>query len=135
MDRPELSIERTYPVPAQRVYDAWTRPELMVQWYCPNPKLPLRAETDVRVGGAWVLHMDQMVVRGVYTDVDSPVVVAFTWKWDFDSGPGSQVRVELSPADGGTRMVLTHSQLEDAEDVKNHAEGWEGSLARLPRLL
>jgi uncharacterized protein YndB with AHSA1/START domain len=130
-----ITVERTYPVPVRRVYDAWTRPELMVQWYCPNPKLPLRAEADVRIGGDWVLHMDEMIVRGSYTEVDEPRLIAFTWKWDFDEGPGSLVRVELTETDDGTRLLLTHSRLEDAEDVKNHAEGWEGCFARLPELL
>ena len=80
-----ITIERTLAAGIQRVYDAWTKPELMVRWYCPNPALDLTAEADLRVGGDWV--------------------------------------------------VLRHTGFASAEDVANHAEGWEGCVERLPGLL
>lgn len=130
-----IHIDRTFAAPMQRVYDAWTRPELMTQWYCPNPAWELTAETDVRVGGDWVLRMGPHVIRGQYTELDEPRLIAFTWKWDEFDQPPSQVRIELTEVDGATRMVLTHTDLENADDVKNHLEGWDGCFARLPAAL
>ncbi len=130
-----ITIERTLAAGIQRVYDAWTKPELMVRWYCPNPALDLTAEADLRVGGDWVVAMGPNVVRGSYTELDEPRLIAFTWKWDFDDGTPTHVRVELTEAGEGTRLVLRHTGFASAEDVANHAEGWEGCVERLPGLL
>ncbi|HEY3002939.1 MAG TPA: SRPBCC domain-containing protein [Kribbellaceae bacterium] len=130
-----VTMERTLQAPAQKVYDAWTQPELMAQWYCPNPAWELKAESDLRVGGAYVLTMGPHVVRGSYTELDEPRVIAFTWKWDAFEYPPSHVRVELTDTDGGTRLLLSHTELQDPDDVKNHLEGWEGCLNRLPAVL
>ena len=131
----EIRIERVLPATIDRVYAAWTRPELLSRWYCPNPDLKMEAEADLRVGGEYVVKMGPHVVRGTYTELDEPRLVAFTWKWDGTDGPDTRVRVELSSVDGGTRMLLTHTGLDDAEDVANHLMGWEGNLERLPVLL
>jgi uncharacterized protein YndB with AHSA1/START domain len=130
-----IRIERTFAAPIQRVYDAWTRPELLTQWYCPNPALELTVETDLRVGGEWVATMGPHVIRGRYTELDEPALVAFTWSWDAFEQPPSRVRVELTEVEGGTLMVLRHTDLQDAEDVTNHLDGWDGCFARLPEVL
>ena len=31
----DLVLERTIPVPPERVWDAWTQPELLMQWFTP----------------------------------------------------------------------------------------------------
>jgi hypothetical protein len=35
----------------------------------------------------------------------------------------------------GTKLVLTHTDLADAEDAKNHEEGWVNCLNRLPEVV
>jgi uncharacterized protein YndB with AHSA1/START domain len=131
----DIRIERVLQAAIDRVYDAWTRPELLTRWYCPNPELDLKVDADVRVGGLYVVTMGPHVVRGSYTELEPPRLIAFTWKWDKTDSVDSQVRVELSEVDGGTRMLLSHTGLENAEDVKNHLHGWEGDLVRLPLVL
>jgi uncharacterized protein YndB with AHSA1/START domain len=130
-----IRIERVLQATIDRVYDAWTKQELLTRWYCPNPELDLKVDADIRVGGSYVVTMGPHVVRGDYTELEPPRLVTFTWKWDHADGGASQVRVELSEVDGGTRMLLSHTGLENAEDVKNHLQGWEGDLVRLPLLL
>ncbi|WP_328996568.1 SRPBCC domain-containing protein [Kribbella sp. NBC_01245] len=129
-----IHVDRVLKATIQQVYDAWTRPELLTRWYCPNPAWELTVETDLRVGGAYVVKMGPHVVRGTYTELDEPRLIAFTWRWDGTESEASQVRVELTEVDGGTRMVLDHTGLENAEDVANHLQGWEGNLQRLPSI-
>jgi uncharacterized protein YndB with AHSA1/START domain len=130
-----IRIERVLQASIDRVYDAWTRPELLTHWYCPNPELDLKVDADVRIGGSYVVTMGPHVLRGGYTELEPPRLIAFTWKWDHADGAASQVRVELSEVDGGTRMLLSHTGLENAEDVKNHLQGWQGDLVRLRLVL
>ncbi len=59
----EIRIERVLPATIETVYDAWTRVELLTQWYCPNPAWDLKVQADVRVGGDYVVEMGPHVVR------------------------------------------------------------------------
>ena len=133
---PQARVERTLSAPPERVFAAWTDPAILRRWYCPNPDLPLEVEADARVGGRYRVDMGEgrFVAEGEYTEVVPGRVVAFTWRWT-TSDTVSAVRVELSPTpDGGTRLVLVHTGLADADDAQGHREGWELSLARLEAL-
>ena len=130
----DVRIERVLKATIERVYDAWTRPALLTRWYCPNPSLELQVESDLQVGGDYVVTMGPYVVRGRYTEVDPPKLLGFTWQWDHEGEP-SQVRVELTEVDGGTRMLLSHTALTDPEDAAGHLQGWELQLDRLAELV
>ena len=133
---PRVRVERTLTAPPERVFAAWTDPAILRRWYCPNPDLPLEVEADARVGGRYRVDMGggRFVAEGEYTELVPGRVVAFTWRWT-TSDAVSAVRVELSPTpDGGTRVVLVHTGLADAEDAQGHGEGWELILGRLAAL-
>ena len=48
----ELVLTRIFDVSPEKVYRAWTEPELLKQWFAPLPWTTPRAEIDVRPGGA-----------------------------------------------------------------------------------
>src|SRR4051812_32150956 len=56
-DSLELRITRLIDAPRAAVYRAWTQPELLVQWFTPKPWTTVRAEIDVRAGGASMVVM------------------------------------------------------------------------------
>lgn len=47
----DLVLEREVDVPVARVWAAWTRAELLKQWFCPRPWSVPEAELDPRPGG------------------------------------------------------------------------------------
>ena len=55
----ELWLERRIDAPPERLFAAWTQPELVRRWFAPAPWSVSAAETDLRVGGA-----TQVVMRG-----------------------------------------------------------------------
>ncbi|HZX06715.1 SRPBCC domain-containing protein [Kribbella sp.] len=131
----EIRIKRVLPATITRVYDAWTRAELLMQWYCPNPRLDLKVRADVRVGGEYVVEMGPHVVRGTYLEVAPPHRLVFSWRWDGTDDEPTRVEVELSEVAEGTRMVLTHTAFANAEDASNHRIAWDPELDRLADLL
>lgn len=48
----ELVITRDVPVPAAKLYQGWTDPALMKQWFVPKPWSIARIRIDVRAGGS-----------------------------------------------------------------------------------
>ena len=53
----DVTTRRTYPVPVEAVWAAWTRPELIRRWWGPQGFTCPVAEMDVRPGGVSLLAM------------------------------------------------------------------------------
>ena len=131
----EIRIERVLPATIGKVYDAWTRADVLARWYCPNPQLELKVQADVRTGGSYVVEMGPHVVRGTYLEVEPPARLVFSWQWDGTDDEPTRVEVVLSEVSEGTHMLLTHTGFATAEDAANHRLGWDPELDRLANLL
>jgi len=126
-----FTLERTYPATPDRVWAHFTQPELMAQWFCPNPSVETTCTLDVRPGGAWRCEMGGYAVSGTFTEVEPPSRLAFTWDWDHDDDPPTTVTVTLTPVSDGTRLVLAHAETEPGAGQDGHEGGWTISLQRL----
>ncbi|WP_437190979.1 SRPBCC family protein [Planctomicrobium sp. SH527] len=47
----DLVLERVIDVPPELVWEAWTKPEHLMQWFCPKPWSVVDCEIDLRPGG------------------------------------------------------------------------------------
>jgi uncharacterized protein YndB with AHSA1/START domain len=70
----ELVLTRIIAVPREKVFRAWTEPQLLKQWVAPLPYTTPVAELDVRPGGANLIVMrdpdgNDIPNRGVYLEV------------------------------------------------------------------
>src|SRR5690349_4649605 len=81
----ELVVTRIFNGPPRIVFEAWTRPELMKQWWAPKSMgVPLRScEMDVRVGGSYRLEFghsasESMAFVGKYLEVLPPSRLVWT---------------------------------------------------------
>lgn len=140
-----LTLTRTFPdVDPKTVYDAWTRPDLLADWYGPEGFENEIHEMDVRVGGRYHLTMiapdgAHYPLSGEYRTLEPPNRLAFSWKWENQrTGIGNDitlVTVEIRQVARGTQVTLTHSEFADAERRDNHRHGWEPALDKLGRIL
>ncbi len=49
-----FDLDRTYPAPPEKVWAAWTRPELLRRWACPDTAWRVSScEVDARAGGGY----------------------------------------------------------------------------------
>jgi uncharacterized protein YndB with AHSA1/START domain len=124
--RPAVRLERDLPDPPAVVWRALTDRDELRSWF----------PSDVIVeGGRWEVgasitfpfppEVIDMTLTGEVLDVDEPRLLAFTWGED-------TLRFELSPQDGGTRLVLI-DELPPGAAARN-AAGWETCLDRLAGL-
>jgi uncharacterized protein YndB with AHSA1/START domain len=70
----ELVLTRLINAPREKVYRAWTEPELLKQWFAPKPYTTPIVEMDVRPGGSAYFVMrgpdgKDLPNRGVYLEV------------------------------------------------------------------
>lgn len=54
----KLSIERKFDAPVSLVWRAWTEPELLDQWWAPQPWKTQTKSMDFREGGVWLYSMN-----------------------------------------------------------------------------
>jgi uncharacterized protein YndB with AHSA1/START domain len=135
-----LRITRTFPASRDRVFDAFTRPELLRQWWGPAGFSLPQAELDLRVGGGYRFAMrppegEVAYLRGVFKEVERPSRLAYTWVWEAMPHSQTLVTIEFHEAEGDTEVVLTQQPFTDADDVARHELGWRGGLDRLEEIL
>ncbi len=132
-----LVIQRTINVSAERLFDAWTKPELMKQWFRGSEMATPVAEADLRVGGAWQIIMTKSDGKsyphnGHYQVVDRPNKLVFTWN-PFD-GAECDTTVTLTfkkVSETVTELTLTHEGFKDEKIKAGHEGGWNACLDTL----
>jgi uncharacterized protein YndB with AHSA1/START domain len=140
-----LRLTRRFAAPPERVFDAWTNPDVLRQWWAAAThwESPL-AELELRPGGRYRLSMRDTesgavhTVTGEYTEVRRPELLAYTWTWEGepDAMRGSErtlVVVEFASDGDGTVVVLTHQGFADERIRELHEEGWSACLDNLDR--
>ncbi len=73
----EILITRTFDAPAAAVFDAWTTPEHVRNWWGSKDAPMVECEIDLQVGGAWryvTLGTDgtEFAWHGTYREIERP---------------------------------------------------------------
>jgi uncharacterized protein YndB with AHSA1/START domain len=138
----EFVVTRTFDAPARLVYEAWTKPELLKQWWAPKSiGIPLLScEADVRVGGGYRIVFgregsETMAFFGKYLEVTPPSRLV----WTNDEGEGGQAvtTVTFEEKGGKTLLVLheVHPSKEATDEGIGFGEGLRESFGQLDELL
>jgi uncharacterized protein YndB with AHSA1/START domain len=121
--------------PRQKVFDAWTRPELLSRWMGPVPVTVQSVDLDARVGGRYRIVMDKEgtkhIATGEYVEIVPGRKLAMTWGWEGPARYDTLLTVLFDDKDGGTELTLIHERFATAEEMGHHEHGWIGSLDKL----
>jgi uncharacterized protein YndB with AHSA1/START domain len=139
----KLVMRRTFGAPPERVFAAWTRPEILREFVAPGDMTVPEATLDVRDGGAYRIVMrkpdgELYIAKGTYREVSPPHKLVCTWTWEEDE-PALEhetlLTLEFAPHASGTELVLTHERFRNEESLRGHQDGWTGTLANLASVL
>jgi uncharacterized protein YndB with AHSA1/START domain len=140
-----IEVRRRFAATLERVFDAWTEPEVLLEWWSAGPShRPGLAEVDLRVGGRYRLSMIdrdgvETIVGGEYVEVRRPTRLAFTWSWeagggdDPTDGTTSLVEIDFEEDGEATLVTLRHGGLVTPESIERHERGWNGCFDSLER--
>jgi len=140
---PALVLKRTYDAPAERVYRAWTDPNIAAKFLGPGNVKCMDIKMDVRPGGSYSFVMvkddgERLPVRGVYRDVKPSERLSMTWRWG-EANPADErdtlLTLEFLDRGGKTELVLTHEQFANVESRNSHEQGWSAILEQLQAAL
>jgi uncharacterized protein YndB with AHSA1/START domain len=153
----EFAISRVFTASRALVWEAWTDPRRMAQWWGPRAFANPVCELDVRVGGAFRIHMRApdgalYPITGVYREVVEPGRLVMTLdcsghpdSWHDQVNPhrakggnstGEMLQTAIFDDLGGQTRLTIRTRLESgailAAMVKmGMNEGWSQSLDRL----
>ena len=121
--RPAVRLERHLPDPPSVVWEALTDREQLRRWFpCDVIVASGIWEAGASLSFPFPPDVIDMTLIGEVLTVDKPARLTFTW--------GEEVlRFELSPEDGGTRLVLFNELPPNA--AARNAAGWDDCLDRL----
>ena len=133
-----IIVSRVVAVGPERVFRAWVDVEELAAWWWPQ-LTGTTYDVDARPGGRFRIRGPAIgaTVTGVYTEVDPPRRLAFTWRWEDDGEPETVVEdlvtVTFEPDPRGTLVTVAHTSSEHVPDG-GAEQGWNDVLDRLVRV-
>lgn len=135
MTESTITISRTVAASPGRVFDAWTDVAQLAAWWWPQ-LAGTTYDVDARTGGRYRISSPAIgaTVSGVFTEVDRPRRLAFTWSWQDDGESEGVVEdtvlVTFEPEAAGTVVTVAHTST--AHEPEGGAEqGWNDVMDRL----
>ncbi len=133
----EILTTREFDAPVELVFDVFTKPEHVRQWFAPFDETVTVCSIDLRVGGEYHIVMvtgdgTECSFRGTYLEVERPTRLVDTWL--FEGWPDAEAveTMELREVDGVTvytnRMAFRDKAGRDHMDT---TDGWEASLDKV----
>ncbi|MHB2017313.1 MAG: SRPBCC domain-containing protein, partial [Candidatus Xenobia bacterium] len=139
----DLTLTRILEAPRERVFQAWTDPAQMAQWWGPKGFTAPRCEVDARPGGSIRIDMRQWdgtvySMDGTFRELVEPERIVFTSRpLDADGKPLFEVLHEVTLADrnGKTELTLVckvlYATAQAPQYLKGMEQGWSETLERL----
>ena len=154
-DRTALTLSRVFDAPRERVWNAWTDPELVKGWWGPKGFTSPAGMIDLRVGGSYLFCMrspegKEYWSTGKYLEIEPPRRLVCTDSFADERGnvvPASyhgmesdfplelQVTVTFEEEDGKTLMNLSHVGFPAGQVAEEAATGWSESFDKLEQLV
>ena len=139
----EIKIERVFDAPVERVWQAFTDPELFAQWWGRGNKLDIE-KMELRPGGHWrvVEHGPEgdFGFEGRYREIIPNQRLSQTFEWDGMPGYPSVDTATFEDLGDGRTKIVSHTLFLTAEDRDGMLnagmeQGLNQSYAALDKLL
>jgi uncharacterized protein YndB with AHSA1/START domain len=122
----EAVVVRQFAASAERVFDAWTRPGEIRQWYGFEGMEMSVCEVDLREGGRWRwVHTSpdgtEVAFSGVYRLVERPRRLDFSEVYEMMPGTDFEVTMTFDESDGLTTL-RHHMRYQSKEHRDGHLQ-------------
>lgn len=141
---PVITFRRFVAAPPELVWEAFTKPEHLRNWYGPRALTMPVCEIDLRIGGGYrFVHRapdgQEFGFHGTYRELDRPRRIVQTWVFDGMPEDEAVETLDFDAVDGGTLLVGTsrHASVEarDQHVANGMEQGARESHERLDELL
>ena len=136
----EIVLTRSFDAPRETVFDAWTDPQQVVQWWGPRGFTTTSQEIDVRPGGAWRFIMHGPDGTDYYNEITFVEVLRperLVYNHRGEEGSAAFQTTVTFEAEGGRTKVTMKTVFATAADrdfVVREYDAIEGGNQTLDRL-
>ena len=154
VEKQELSVTRMFNAPRERVWMAYTEPEMVKRWYGPKGFTAPIIESELRPGGRYLYVMrspdgkdfwsagvfrelvppERIVAIDSFADREGNIVPASYYGLSEGWPLESEVVTTFEDMDGRTKLTIRQAGVPGA-DLENAVAGWNESLDRLADVL
>lgn len=135
-------MQRVLPAAPAAVFEAFTDPELLAQWWGPTGFTTRSLDFRPRMDGDYQIEMQppdagSFHLRGRFREVEPPARLAFTFVWDPPDPDDVETVVELTFRAFGdaTEVSLEQGEFRSEERRALHSDGWSESFEKLEDVL
>lgn len=151
-----MTINRIFDTTPERLWAAWTDPELFKRWWggkdftCPACKIDLRVGgkyiacmrspdgQDIWSGGVFreIIPTSRLVFTDMFTDPEGNLIPASQYGMGADWPDVLLITLNFSePEPGKTLLTLRHEGMPEGQDQDLTSEGWRQSFDKLAKLM
>lgn len=117
-----LTMTRTIGAEPERVFEAWTDPEMMKQWLFTMEVTNKVCRNDLQVGGTWEIVDEregtEYRATGEYLDIEPPHRLAFTFQMPQMSDTEDRIEIEIAEREEASQVSL------EQQIVVSHGDDW-----------
>ena len=133
----EIVTTREFDAPIELVFDVYTNPDHVRNWFAPFSCLVTECSIDLRVGGSYHIVFvtedgRECSFRGTYLEVEPPSRLVATWLFEGWPDAHAVESVDLRETDGVTTLttLLAFSDQAGRDHMSKH-DGQEDSFDKL----
>ena len=144
----ELTLTRIFDAPPERVWQAWTDPRILAQWWVPKGMAAPVCQLDVRPGGKLLIHLSGYgrinPVKGTFQEVVKGERLVFT-NDGYESLEAAEpvtksiTTVTIRESGGKTELNVHTTVLWTTPETAQYLNGmeatWTGELDKLAQIL
>ena len=136
-----LNVSKQFNCSKDALYNAWTQPEQLKQWWKPMGKQLTQVVNNIKEGGEvkYVFEDNSLTIDGKYEKVQGQDLLEYTWNWHLKAERIEDAKYKLSVRFEGesnnATISVTQTGFEKEESVQPHKQGWEEGLQQLQEYL
>ena len=154
-EKQELIIDRIFNASPEKLFQAWSDPKLIAQWWGAKSYTTPVVKIDFRVGGqllycmrssegqdTWgkgtykeIVRPSRIVVTDSFADPQGNTVPASFYGMEVDMPMELLVTLTFKALPSGTKLTLIHTGLPEGEFIDLTKMGWNESFDKLDELL
>lgn len=122
-DNLEVRTARIFKATPERLYEAYTHPEQIMQWWGPARYITRVDKMDVRIGGAWrFVHSEpggkEYGFNGIYKVLDRPNTISDTFEYEPMPGHVLLETTTFKALEDGTTQLTTTAKYDNLADLE-----------------
>jgi len=150
-----LVVERVFDAPRERVWMAWTDPDLVKRWWGPKGFTAPVCRISLRTGGSYffcmrspegkdycntgfyreIVPLERIVATNSFADEKGNIVSSTSYGMNAGFAREMLQTVTFEEKGGKTKLTVSHAGIPPGEDTENARKGWSQSLDKLADLL